>query len=315
MASYREKTPKDRFFFLNRMEYPVGPHLTLKFRIMLSTIRSGTNRWLAVFSSDARHYQLAFLCTFLLTGLFSLKWSLTSYQIPVTFAIALATQSIGILLLKLPVQSLKSALISSFSLCLLFRSDDLRIIALAALISIASKFLFKSQNKHFFNPANVGICATILLTGKGWISPGQWGSEGIWLFLVGILGFLVVTKANRLELALSFFIGFGGALFIRMLLWQNWPLDALTHTFTSGSLLLFTFFMITDPASTPAHKTVRIIWAFSVGLLAFYLQAYKWVNAAPLWALFIMSPLTPLLDYLFKGEKWSWKIPTPIRVA
>ncbi|MFN8154368.1 MAG: RnfABCDGE type electron transport complex subunit D [Bacteroidia bacterium] len=273
---------------------------------MLTTIRPGTTRAIAVFSSDARHYQLAFLLTFLLTGIFSLHWSLLPWQIPVTFLTAFLTQYIAIRYYKLPLHTLKSSTISSFSLCLLFRSDHLLIIALAAFLTIAVKFIFRTDKKHFFNPANFGICATILLTGHGWISPGQWGSEGLWLFLVGILGFLVVSRSHRLELMAGFILGFGGAMVIRMWYWQNWPWDALTHLFTSGSLLLFTFFMITDPVSTPANKTVRIIWAFAVGLLAFYMQAFKWINGAPLWALFMMSPLTPLLDYFFKGERFNW---------
>lgn len=287
----------------------IGPvhHLTSKFIHMLTTIRSGTSRWIAVYSTDARHYQITFLFIFLLTGLFSLSWSLPSWQIPLTFLTALTTQLAGILFFRMPFHSLKSALITSFSLCLLFRSDQVAAVVLASFIAISSKFILKTNGKHFFNPANIGICSTILLTGRGWISPGQWGSEGIWLFLVGILGFLVVTRANRLELALSFIAAYGGAFCIRMWFWQNWPTDALTHLFTSGSLLLFTFFMITDPASTPANKNVRILWAFGVGLLAFYLQAYQWVNGSPLWALFLLSPLTPALDYFFKGEKWSWQ--------
>ena len=281
-------------------------HPVPKISNMLKLLRNGATRWVTLFTSDARHYQLAFLFTFLMTGIVSLKWTFLPYQIPLTFGTALVTQTLGIYLLKIPFTTIKSAIITSFSLCLLFRSDHLWVIALAAFISIASKFLLKSNNKHFFNPANVGICSVILITGHGWISPGQWGSDGLWLFLVGILGFLVVTKANRLELALSFFVGYGGAMLIRMIFWQNWPMDALTHLFTSGSLLLFTFFMITDPASPPANKTVRIIWAFTIGLLAFYMQAYKWINGSPLWALFLLSPLTPMLDYFFKGEKWTW---------
>lgn len=273
---------------------------------MLNTIRSGTNRAIAVFTADARHYQLTFLFTFLLTGLCALHWSLLPGQIPLTFLTVLVTQTAGIVLFRLPWHTLKSAMISSFSLCLLFRSDQLWVIALAALLTVGSKFLFRHQQKHFYNPANFGICATMLLTERGWISPGQWGSEENWLFLVGILGFLVVTRANRMELALGFFAAFGGAMLIRMIFWQQWPLDALTHLYTNGALLLFTFFMITDPVSTPAHKTVRILWAFAVGLLAFYLQAYQWINGAPLWALFILSPLTPLLDRLFKGAPYRW---------
>lgn len=273
---------------------------------MFTYLQTGLRSALQSFPQDARHYQISFLLIFLFTGIFSLKWPIMPTQLLITFFTAIIVQTIGIIFLKLPISSLKSAIISSLSLCLLFRCDQYLIIALAAFITIASKFLFRANGKHFFNPANIGICATMLLTGQGWISPGQWGSDGLWLFLVGILGFLVVTKANRMELALCFILGFGIPQVIRMYFYQGWPADALTHQFTNGALLLFTFFMITDPVSTPTHKTVRIIWALAVGLLAFYLQAYKWVNGSPIWALFMLSPLTPLLDYLFKGEKFQW---------
>ncbi len=274
---------------------------------MIHRIRSGISRYVDVFGADARHYQLLFLLIFLLTGLFRLNWSLPSWQIPLTFLTALITQLAGVFILRLPWHSLKSAVISSFSLSLLFRTDQYWAVILAAVLTIASKFIFRIKGKHFYNPANFGICATILISGRAWISPGQWGSEGLWLFLVGVLGVLVVTRARRMELALSFALAYGGCFAIRMLLWQNWPSDALSHLFTNGSLLLFTFFMITDPASTPAHKTIRIIWAALTGVLAFYMQAYLWINASPLWALFILSPLTPVMDHFFKGEKWNWQ--------
>ena len=221
-----------------------------------------------------------------------------------TFLTASVTQLIAIRIFRIPLHSLKSALISSFSLCLLFRSDSLYIIALAACLSIAFKFIFRINDRHFINPANAGICTTILLTGDGWISPGQWGSGQAWIFLIGILGWIIVSKAARIELTAGFLTGYIGGLFVRMILWQSWPVDALTHAFTSGSLLLFSFFMITDPSSTPIRKEMRIAWSFLVGILAFYLQAFHWVNGAPIWALFLLSPLIPLFNYTMTTPKY-----------
>lgn len=264
------------------------------------------------FRSDARNYQILFLFIFLMTGLWGLDWHLTPLQVPTTLLVALTTQWVGIRLFKVPLDSFKSALITSISLCLLFRSDSLAIIALASFLSIAFKFIFRIQGRHFINPANAGICTTILLTGQGWISPGQWGSDHAWLMLIGIMGWIVASKALRIELTAGFLAGFIGGLFVRMILWQDWPLDALTHVFTSGSLLLFSFFMITDPASTPTDKKMRVIWAMLVGLLAFYLQAFHWVNGAPIWSLFLLSLLTPvinnskgMLDWLKSIRIWS----------
>jgi len=259
-------------------------------------LKETTSQALNRFNSDPRHYQLLFLLLFLITGLFWLDWHLQPLQIPFTFLTAILTQWLAIRAFNIPLNSLKSAIITSFSLCLLFRSDSLHVIVLAAFLSIAFKFVFRIQNRHFINPANAGICCTILLTGDGWISPGQWGSGQIWLLLIGILGWIIVSKAARIGLAAGFLAGYIGGLFVRMILWQDWPLDALTHVFTSGSLLLFSFFMITDPASTPIRKEMRILWSILVGLLAFYLQAFHWVNGAPIWALFMLSPLIPIMN-------------------
>ena len=147
----------------------------------------------------------------------------------------------------------------------------------------------------------------MLLTHKAWISPGQWGSDAMLLFIVGLLGLAVLLRVKRLDTALAFFGTFCALSFSRSVIYQGWPLDFFFHQFTSGTLLLFTFFMITDPVSTPSNKIARIVWAVLVGALAFYLQAFKWVNGAPVWALFFLSPLTILFDKLFKGELFSWK--------
>ena len=273
---------------------------------MLKKMISAGSRLNALYCSDARHYQISFLSIFLLAGLFRLHWPLSYAQIFITLTATLSTQYIALRLLRLPMDGLKSALITSLSLCLLFRSDHLVVVALAGILSITSKYLLRQGGKHFFNPANFGICASILLTGKAWISPGQWGSEGLWLMVVGVLGMLVVTRAKRSDLALSFLLAFGGCMFIRMYCWQEWPADALLHVFSNGALLLFTFFMITDPVSTPQHPIARKLWALAAGCLAFYLQAYQWVNGAPLWALFMLSFITPLVDHFIKARKYAW---------
>jgi Na+-translocating ferredoxin:NAD+ oxidoreductase RnfD subunit len=86
----------------------------------------------------------------------------------------------------------------------------------------------------------------------------------------------------------------------------GWEPEVWLHKLTSGSLLLFTFFMITDPVTTPSAPRARIGWSMLVGALAFMLGWKYFVNASPVWALFFLSPLTPLIDHLWKGERFSW---------
>ena len=92
-----------------------------------------------------------------------------------------------------------------------------------------------------------------------------------------------------------------------MALLPHWPVDHWLHHITNGTILLFTFFMITDPMTTPNHPRARIIWGVLVGLLAFALAHVFYLQpSAPLWALFIISPLTIAFDKVLKHAKYQW---------
>ena len=72
----------------------------------------------------------------------------------------------------------------------------------------------------------------------------------------------------------------------------------LLHQLESGSLLLFTFFMISDPKTTPRGRAARLGFAGCVAALAFALQHVAYARNPIIWALFLCAPLTPLLDAL-----------------
>lgn len=268
------------------------------------------------FMADPRYFQVTFLLLFLIYGIGVLNWEVTLPVLAAAFLSCICTQFIFIHFKTGDYHSLKSALISALSLCLILKTNHWYIMLLAGVLAIASKFIFRfrhpmskdkpARSKHFFNPTNFGIIVTMLLTGQAWISPGQWGSNGLLVFSIGLLGLVVLLRVKRLDTAFSFLITFFFLTCIRSLFMLGWSFDSVTHQFTSGTLLLFTFFMITDPVSTPSHKTARIIWSSLIGFLAFYLANYEFVNGSPLWALFVLSPLTFLLDKLFVHQKFSW---------
>lgn len=265
------------------------------------------------FLKDGRHYQILFLGTFLFYGTFILGWETHWDQLFAIFSVALLTQFAGIKFLGLPSNSWKSALITILGLSLLLKTNHWGISALAAFLSIASKFVFKVNGKHIFNPGNFGIIAVILLTKQAWISPGQWGSGAILLFLVGILGSVVVYKVNRLDTSFAFIGTLIGLQVWRNIIYQGWPFDYIIQQFTNGSILLFTFFMITDPVTTPSNRTARIIWSTLIAVVSFYISNYYFVNGAPVWVLFFLSPLTPLFDKVLKGARFQWLEPEPTK--
>lgn len=258
------------------------------------------------FQKDARHFQVIYQSIFLLYGINFLGWGIDAVSFLFFITFCLLTQYIWLRIKKKDLSGLKSALITSMSLCLMFKAGHPFIAMLAAVLSISSKYIFKYKGKHFFNPANFGIIISILLTGKGWISPGQWGSDAVIVYLVGAAGLMILLKVKRLETSLSFLFTFLLAEYIRTTIYIGWEPEVFLHKITNGSLWLFAFFMITDPVSTPDHPRARIIWAAATGLLAFVLGNFYFVYASPVWALFIMSPLTFFFDKLFIHQKFKW---------
>ena len=193
------------------------------------------------------------------------------------------------------------------SLCLLLKTNHWYISLLAAFLTVASKYVFRFDHKHVFNPSAFGIIATIFITNDAWLSPGQWGSNAVIFFAATILGIIVVTRVQKLDVSLAFLLSFIVLLYWRQVYVLGWPLDYFIHSVSTGSLLLFTFFMISDPKTSPNHPVARIIWAVLIAFVSFYLAAFKWKYNTPVWVLVACAPLVPLLDKIFKAENFQWK--------
>jgi Na+-transporting NADH:ubiquinone oxidoreductase subunit NqrB len=179
---------------------------------------------------------------------------------------------------------------------------------LAAFIAVASKFIIRKNNKHIFNPANIGIIGAILLTNEAWVSPGQWGSSTILLFVIGAAGLMMILKVGRLDTAVTFITIFGILQYLYVVTYLGWEPTVWAHKMSNGTLLLFAFFMVTDPMTTPNHKKARIIWASLLAIALFIASNYFFVQTAAIWLLFLISPLTPLFDKLFVAQKYEWNI-------
>lgn len=258
--------------------------------------------------SDARHFQILFLGSFLVMVLFANDFPKDYlFQIGLTISSCLFFQFLFTHFTTKNYSSWKSALITSLGLSLLLKVDAFHWVFVATFIAIGSKFLIKHNGKHIFNPANIGVVGTILISQNAWISPGQWGSNIIYLFMVGSLGFLVIKKVSRIDIALTFITTFGGLLFIRNILYLGWPIDFWIHQMTNGTLMLFTFFMITDPMTTPNNKKARIIFAIILASIAFYLTTFNHFYAASVWVLLFMLPLTIMFDKILKDRKFNWQ--------
>jgi Na+-transporting NADH:ubiquinone oxidoreductase subunit NqrB len=266
---------------------------------------------------DARDYQILFLSVFLLLGVSTRDWSLKPIAIAITFATCWLTQVCMISIFASPSQpekerwtSLKSATITGLGLSLLLRSDSYGAIACAAFLAIASKFIFRTNGKHWFNPANFGIVMVLLLdqyiwNNHAWVSNGQWGEDSLYALVFLGLGGIVLKKVGRWDTSFMFLAAYSILEGLRNL-WLGWTWDVLAHRLTSGSLLLFALFMITDPRSIPNAKNARLIWAVAIAVLAFIFRNVFFNSDAMFYALFLISPLTVLGDRLWKAPRFQW---------
>ena len=203
------------------------------------------------------------------------------------------------------LNSLRSAGITALGLCLLLRGNSYQTMILAGFLAIASKFLFRWRRKHFFNPANFGIISVLILTNDAWISPGQWGTDWWYLLLFAGTGGVVLKKVGRWDTSVAFFLTYAGLEALRDF-WLGWSIDVWLHQLSSGSLLLFALFMLSDPRSIPNALTGRLLWAIAIAVLTFILQNYFYLSTAIFWALFIISPLTILLDLVWSAPRFTW---------
>lgn len=188
---------------------------------------------------------------------------------------------------------------------------------MASFLAIASKFVIRWRNKHLFYPTNFALVG-VLASSLAWISAGQWGQVAWFGFLIVCLGSLVVTRAARADVTLSF-IGFYVGLLMARALWLGDPLTIPLHQIESGTLLIFSFFMITDPKTTPDSRTGRILFTCMVALIALFVQFGLFRPNGTLRGLIACSPLVPLVDHLFPCSRYDWSRPsagqTPMLLA
>lgn len=205
---------------------------------------------------------------------------------------------------------IRSAVITSLSLTLLLRATHPAFWVLAAAIGIAGKFLLRVNGKHLFNPAALGIVVCLLaFPGHAWVSPAQWGLSPLFAFAVAGLSILVLAGLRKGDIALFFLLAYAAMIFGRAV-WLGDPPAIPLHQLQNGSLWLFSFFMISDPRTTPDHWAGRLAFALAVAAVACIIQFVFFVPEGLFYALILVSPLAVLFDRLWQAETFRWNVPS-----
>lgn len=187
---------------------------------------------------------------------------------------------------------------------------------LAALLSLLSKYLIRPGGRHIFNPSNVGIVWCLLVIGSKYVYAQDlwWGPHQVGQVLayavIGVGGYWVLKRVRMVAMAASFLITFAvlvgiiaiaGGSFVA--LWHPDPVTGWSYWWNlaaSPEVLVFVFFMISDPQTAPKVPIGRVIYgaataAIAAGLLAFQSTEFG-VKLAILASLTLVCALVPFLD-------------------
>ena len=156
-------------------------------------------------------------------------------------------------------------------------------------IALLSKYVVRVRGNHVFNPSNFGLVLCFLLLGAERADPLAlwWGplSPALVLALVLIVagGFLILRRLHLVAVAVGFWLAFAVGIGVlaasghtMTAAWHVGPIEGLEFWWllvSSPEILVFLFFMITDPKTIPASPGGRRAYAVAVGLLATLLIA------------------------------------------
>jgi Na+-translocating ferredoxin:NAD+ oxidoreductase RnfD subunit len=155
--------------------------------------------------------------------------------------------------------------------------------------SLLSKHLIRWRREHVFNPSNIGLVVCFLALGRTRAEPLDfwWGPMSWWMALALVIivtgGFAILTRLALLRVALSFWAAFAVGVAVLAAtghaMTARWHLGPITgfHLWwvlvTSPEVLVFLFFMITDPKTAPRDPRARLVYGTTLGALAALLIA------------------------------------------
>lgn len=168
---------------------------------------------------------------------------------------------------------------------LLYAAENVAAVAFGVSVAMASKYVFRVAvgtsrdgriaERHFLNPSNFGITVTLILFPTVGIAPPYQFAENIsgvfdWLvplIVIGTGSLLNLKATGRIPLILAWVTAFAAQAILRAFI-DGTPVLAGLMPMTGFAFVLFTFYMITDPATTPARRGGQI--AFAVAVAAGY---------------------------------------------
>ena len=161
--------------------------------------------------------------------------------------------------------------------------------SLVAAFSLLTKYLIRYRGSHVFNPSNVGLVVAFLVLGSARVEPLDfwWAPLEAWMvaayLIILVGGILITARLKLLSMAATFWVGL--ALGLGLLAYSGhcitaaWALEPVCGfdfwrvVVTSPEILVFLFFMITDPKTIPRGRLARLVFAFCLAVVCTLLIA------------------------------------------
>lgn len=221
--------------------------------------------------------------------------------------VSIATELVLGLLIHKKVPHLASAYVSGISCGILIRSPEWWPYALAAAISITSKYVIRINGRHLWNPSNLAIAALLFLAPDTVASLGiQWGNSLAPMLIVWTLGSIIIWRLKRFHICATYIASFVMYAYLRTLFTHHnfW---AEVAPITGPMYQLFIFFMITDPKTTTQTRWGQMTVAFLVATVESAIRLWAPAHLAvhaPYYALFLMGPSANLIEITMQ---WTHK--------
>jgi hypothetical protein len=191
-----------------------------------------------------------------------------------------------------------------------------------AALSLATKYLIKHRGTHVFNPSNVGLVIAFLVLGSSRIEPLDfwWHPLDPWMLLAYLVilvgGVLITRRLHLLALAVTFWLALGAGLGVVAAsghcITASWSLTPVCDArfwsivMTSPEILIFLFFMITDPKTIPHGRSARLLFAVGIALASTLLMAPQTTEFGAkvglLAGLVLLTPMRWAFDRLLSRE-------------
>jgi enediyne biosynthesis protein E5 len=162
---------------------------------------------------------------------------------------------------------------------LLYANSELWPVIFAVTVGVSSKYVFRvkvnGRARHFLNPSNTGIVATLFLFNWVGIAPPYQFTEWVsgpfdWLIPLALLlsgTMLNAQLTKKMPLIIGWLGGFALQAVVRTSVEHTSTVSALL-VMTGTAFVLFTNYMITDPGTTPVRPWRQV--AFGAAAAATY---------------------------------------------